>query len=93
MYGLIGQLYAVPGKRDALVAILSRAHQMPGCKSYVVALDTKDADSIWITEVWDSKENHGASLKLASVQGAITEAKPLIARFGAFTETSPVAGV
>jgi quinol monooxygenase YgiN len=63
MYGLIGQMMAVPGKRDALVAILAEGTaDMPGCISYVVALDAKDADAIWITEVWTDKASHAASL-------------------------------
>ena len=72
MYGLIGKMRATPGQRDALIAILVEGvSSMPGCLSYVVAQDPKDPDAIWITEVWDSKESHKASLSLSSVQDAI----------------------
>src|SRR5688572_6255583 len=38
MYGLISKVNAVPGQRDALVAILLEGTQaMPGCLSYVIA--------------------------------------------------------
>jgi quinol monooxygenase YgiN len=93
MYGLIGSMTAVEGKRDELIKILLEGVSgMPGCLSYVVAKDPKDANGIWITEVWDSKESHAASLKLPSVQAAIAKGKPLIAKFGSYNETEPVGG-
>jgi quinol monooxygenase YgiN len=94
MYGLIGQMKAAPGKRDDLVAILREGTEaMPGCLSYILALDPTDADAIWITEVWTDKESHAASLKLPSVQAAIARARPIIAGFGHRFETVPVGGV
>ena len=65
---------------------------MPGCLSYVVATDPTDADSVWTTEVWESQEQHKASLSLASVQAAITKGRPLVAGFGERFETNPVGG-
>jgi quinol monooxygenase YgiN len=91
MYGLIGKLNAVPGQRDALIAVLlENAGKMPGCHSYVVAKDLKDANAIWVTEVWDSEQSHRASLSLPSVQQAIARGKPMIASFGEFIATEPV---
>lgn len=94
MYGLIGQMMAAPGKRDELIAILGEGTQaMPGCLSYIVAKDATNADAIWITEVWTDAEHHAASLKLPSVQAAITRARPIITGFGQRFETVPVGGV
>src|SRR5687767_11418844 len=93
MYGLIGKAVCVPGKREEFIAILLEGvNSMPGCLSYVVARDTKDADAIWITEVWDSKESHAASLQLPSVREAIKRGRPLIASFGEQIVTQPVGG-
>ena len=93
-YGLIGQMLAKPGERDALVGYLKDAMgAMPGCLSYVVALDTGNADAIWITEIWDSRQSHAASLKLPAVQAAIAKARPIIAGFPQHFETVPVAGI
>jgi quinol monooxygenase YgiN len=93
MYGLIGKMTATPGQRDALVAILlENVDGMPGCLSYIVATDPADENAIWITEVWDSKESHEASLKIPSVQQAIAKARPIIAGFGDHFITSPVGG-
>ena len=94
MYGMLGRMKAQPGKRDELVALLLESSDgMPGCLSYIVAKDVKDSDAIWITEAWDSKEHHDASLKLPQVQAAIAKARPLIAGFDSGAETEPVGGI
>lgn len=93
MYGLIGKMTATPGQRDALAAILLEGtSDMPGCLSYVVALDPAEADAIWVTEVWDSEASHAASLSLPAVQQAISRGRPLIASFSHRTVTRPVGG-
>jgi quinol monooxygenase YgiN len=93
MYGLIGKMSAVSGRREELIAILLEGLAgMSGCLSYVVARDPADADAIWITEVWDSQASHEASLSLPSVQQAIARGKPLIAGFGERFVTEPVGG-
>lgn len=93
MYGLIGKMQAVSGKRDALIEVLlAEVGNMPGCISYVVARDPADADAIWITEVWDNKASHRASLSLPQVRAAIERGKPLIASFGMHQETEPLGG-
>ena len=40
---------------------------MPGCLSYVVSKDSRDETTIWVTEVWESKQSHDVSLSLPSV--------------------------
>ena len=93
MYGLIGKMKTVPGHRDEVVALLREGTgAMPGCLSYVIALDPTDEHAIWITEAWDSPESHRASLGLPAVQAAISRARPLIAGFGERFETIPVGG-
>jgi quinol monooxygenase YgiN len=93
MYGLIGKMNAAPGQRDALIAILLDAiNDMPGCLSYIVAEDAADPDGIWITEVWDTKASHDASLAIPAVKNAIGKAKPLIASFAQSVTTTPVGG-
>jgi quinol monooxygenase YgiN len=94
MYGLIGRIKSVAGKRDNLVAVLVENERgMPGCLSYVVALDTADPDALWVTEVWESREAHRASLSLPAVQAAIGRGRPLIAGFDSRVETSPIGGI
>ncbi|MES2724158.1 MAG: putative quinol monooxygenase [Pseudomonadota bacterium] len=93
MYGLIGKMTARPGQRDALITILLEGVSgMPGCLSYIVAQDPRDADAIWVTEVWDTAASHRASLSLPSVQAAIAKGRPLIAGMEAGTQTVVMGG-
>ncbi len=93
MYGLIGKMTAAAGKRDELISILLEGTAgMPGCRSYIVARDAADENGIWITEVWDSKASHDASLALPAVRAAIAKGRPLIAGFEKGIETVPVGG-
>ena len=94
MYGLVGRIKATAGKRAELAAILlGGTGEMPGCLSYIVAEDMADPDALWVTEVWDSKESHAASLQLPMVQAAIAKARPIIAGFDSRAEMVPLGGV
>ena len=94
MFGLIGKMVATPGNRDALAAIiLGGSGTMPGCRSYVVARDPRDAEALWITEVWESAEHHKASLALPAVREAIAKARPLIASVGDSVQSEPIGGI
>ncbi len=91
-YGLIGQMLAQPGQREALIAILSEGTgTMPGNVAYLVGEDSANPDAIWIVEIWESREAHTASLTLPAVQAAIAKGRPLIAGFGTRAEFRPVA--
>jgi len=93
MHGLIGKAVAIEGKRDELIKILlDGVSGMPGCLSYVVAKDPADKNALWITEVWDSKESHKASLQLPAVKAAIAKGRPLFASFEMSQTTEPVGG-
>ncbi|MFC3711599.1 putative quinol monooxygenase [Sphingoaurantiacus capsulatus] len=93
LHGLIGKMIAHPGKRDELAKILlDGVAGMPGCLSYIVAIDPKDANAIWVTEVWTDAAAHAASLKLPQVRAAITKGRPLIAAFGEHITTVPLGG-
>jgi len=93
VYGIIGKLIAKPGQRDSLAKILhAGSRDMPGCLSYIVAKDHSDDNALWITEVWEDRDSHQASLLLEAVQQAIGKGRPLIAGFGERFETEPVCG-
>ena len=93
MYGLIGKMRSTAGQRDAVIAILLESTRgMPGCLSYIIAADPSDENGIWVTEVWDNKDSHAASLKLPQVVQAIAKARPMIAGFAERFETMPIGG-
>jgi quinol monooxygenase YgiN len=93
MYGLIGKIVAAAGKREELISLLLQGtEEMPGCLSYVIARDQADDDGICITEVWDDKASHDASLSLPAVKKTIAAARPMIAAFNTPVVTTPVGG-
>ena len=85
-YGYVGTMKTKPGHRDDVVAILLddvEGLRAAGCEAYVVAVSDADADLIHVTEVWQSREHHQASLELPGVKAAIGKAMPLLT--GEFT--------
>lgn len=78
-----GRLGAKEGKRDALAAGLLRAaanmDAVAACRLYVVSTAESDPNGVWVTEIWDSPEDHAASLKHPETQKLIAETMPLIA--------------
>jgi len=81
-YGLHGHLQAKEGKGKELAAILIKASELvstaKGCKLYVIGTDETKTDAVWITEIWDSKEDHDNSLQIPGVRELIGTAMPLI---------------
>jgi quinol monooxygenase YgiN len=44
----------------------------------VIGKDANDVNSVYVTEIWDSKEDHDNSLKLEEVRALIMKAMPII---------------
>jgi quinol monooxygenase YgiN len=83
MYGYIGSMKTTPGNRDAVTSILLSGVdglRAIGCLAYVVGNSDTDADTIWVTEIWRSREDHDDSLKKPEVQAAIASAMPMLTR-------------
>ena len=80
MYALIGKFTATAGNQDALgERLLAAARQMqsvPGCLQYLIYLD--DIDGVWVSEIWESRADHDASLDLPGVREFIRGTMPLI---------------
>jgi quinol monooxygenase YgiN len=97
-YGLYTKFAAKPGQRDALVALLLEAARgMEGsagaeCEVYIVNTSADEAEAIWVTEVWASREAHAASLALPETREAIARAMPLIAGVTQQIAVEPVGG-
>ncbi|MBF0671770.1 MAG: antibiotic biosynthesis monooxygenase [Salinibacterium sp.] len=77
----VGTLGVKPGKRDEVVAILTRRSSElseVGCLLYEVGVNDDEPDTVYAAELWTSAEAHRASLRLDSVRAAIAEAMPLL---------------
>jgi len=81
-YGLHGRLTARSDKRNELADILLKAAgvlaSLPNCHLYMVSIDKDNDTDIWITEVWDSKEDHDLSLQNPEVRSLIATGMPMI---------------
>ena len=81
-YGLHGSLKAKEGQTEELAKILIKASELvatvKGCQLYVVGLDDTKPNTVWITEIWDTKEDHDNSLQVPGVRELIGTAMPLL---------------
>lgn len=80
--GLYTRFNAKPGERARLVEQLLHAAGLaegaPGCVIYIVNTGVEE-DSVWVTEIWRSEEDHRASLAGEGVPDLIQETLPLLA--------------
>lgn len=81
-YGLHGKFKATEGNSDKLAAILIKASNLvstaKGCQLYVISKDNENPNYVWVTEIWDNKEDHDNSLNVEGVRALIGQAIPLI---------------
>lgn len=81
VYANVGTLGTLPGKRDELVARLTRRSEALagiGCLAYEVGMNDDEPDTVFVIELWENAEAHRASLALPEVQASITQARPLL---------------
>ena len=92
MYGLIVKLTSTAGRRAELIEVLGGEDSVTvsGCLSFVVAEDPADEDVLWITEVWDSKASHEASLELPPSRAGLQAIEALVVRHERIAVTKPV---
>jgi quinol monooxygenase YgiN len=83
-----GTLGVEPGRRDELVAHLTRRNTAlaeVGCLLYEVGVNDDEPDTVFVVEVWTDAAAHRASLQLPEVQASIAAARPLLSgEFGGF---------
>lgn len=81
-YGLHGKLKATKGNGAQLAAILLQASELvskaKGCNLYIISKDKEDEEMFWVTEIWESKEDHHQSLKTEGAAELVLQALPII---------------
>jgi quinol monooxygenase YgiN len=85
-YGYVGSMRVSGSHRDDVIKILlsgADGLRAAGCQLYAVGTDPADAGVIWVTEIWDSAEQHDASLQLPATKAAIAAAMRMLT--GEFT--------
>jgi quinol monooxygenase YgiN len=76
-----------------VACMIGEETSLPGCLSFVVAIDPADANAVWVTEVWTDQAAHQASLSIPAVKASIERAMPLIAGMSNRNELEPVGGI
>jgi quinol monooxygenase YgiN len=81
--GLYTKFTVHPDQRDRFVKILlggaTHMDNVAGCELYIVNETSEHPDIVWVTEVWDSEDQHQASLSLEGVPELIKQSMPLLA--------------
>src|SRR2546421_3864738 len=95
-YGCYVKFTALPEQRDALVEHLLRAaagvRSVAGCELYLINTSPTEPESVWVTEVWRSQQEHDASLTTPDAQEAIKQVLPLLAGLPEKIDVLPVGG-
>jgi quinol monooxygenase YgiN len=81
-FGMQVVMTAAPEKGEELAVLMLEASKLvsklKGCQLYIVQLSTSVKDTVLITEVWGSAEEHQASLSVPEIRELIGKARPLI---------------
>jgi len=81
-FGMQAVFFAEKGKGDELADFMLDASKtvskMDGCILYLVQQSLTDNSKVLVTELWESKEYHAASLANQTVRSIIMKAKPII---------------
>ena len=89
-----GPVHAGPRElADVLLEASRGVAEARGCQIYIVHVSPAEPDAVWVTEVWDSKADHDASLSLPATQALIKRGRPLIAGFSDRLETTVLGGL
>lgn len=93
MYAYIGKFTATAGNQQALAdRLLIAAAKMAdaaGCLQYLIY--TGEDETVWVSELWRTREDHDASLDLPGIREFIGETMPLIAGTDSYRVT-PIGG-
>ena len=95
-YGCYVKFTVQPGQRDTLVEhLLSAAtgvSKAAGCELYIINTSPTEPNSVWVTEVWRSQQEHDAALAIEGAQQAIMQVLPLLAGSPEKIDVLPVGG-
>jgi quinol monooxygenase YgiN len=96
LFGLFGKLIATEGHRDELASKLLKAAELmkgvPGCLLYVINTSSEEPNSVWVTEIWQDEDSHGASLSMPGVRDLLKETMPILASAPEGLRFTPLGG-
>src|SRR5665213_2185089 len=88
-YGYINKFTTLSGKREELMTVLLKVAKAleinSDCLQYLIST-VREPETLYVTEIWTSKQAHDASLEPADVKAVIAQAMPLIASISNIAE-------
>lgn len=96
LYASYGKLTAKDGEHDNVLQGLLQAVELvrplQGCIFYIVYTSPSDPNGVYVMEMWESKEDHAASLQMVSIRELIGRVVPMLAGPPEGIELQPVGG-
>ena len=84
------------GERERVAEHLLSAAEIleafPGCELYLISTSPAEPHAVWVFEVWNSPEDHAASLSLEGIPTLIEATLPLLDGPPEQTQVSPLGG-
>ena len=81
-YGYVNKFTTKSGKREELMTVLLKAAKVletnSDCLQYLIST-AGEPETLYVTEIWASKQAHDASLEPPGVKTVIAQAMPFIA--------------
>jgi quinol monooxygenase YgiN len=95
-FGMFNKFTAVEGQREHLLQQLLHAAALvedaAGCELYLVSTSPTESDVVWVAEIWDSQDNHRASLSNVAARELIQQTMPLLASMPEQIPFTPLGG-
>lgn len=95
-YAVYSGLIAREGKghiiRKYLLEVAKEMNDIDDCKAYIIGVDPKSDDALFVYESWANKESHDASLQLPVYQVLRDNARPYILTVRNFPSVNYIAG-
>lgn len=95
-YAVYSGLIAREGKghiiRKYLLEVAEELNSVEDCKAYIVGVDPKSDDALFVYEVWTNKESHDASLQLPIYQVLRDNSRPHVLTVRNFPAVNYIAG-
>ena len=95
-YALYTRFDARPDEGDALLSILMKTNGIvssaKGCRLFVISHEASDKDVFWVTELWDTREDHAISLTLDGCKELMVEAGHILVAEPRQIVLTPVGG-
>lgn len=77
-YALCTRFHALPDEGEKLLNLLMKANSIvsasKGCRLFLVSHEADDKDMFWVSELWDSQEDHAISQTLDGCKELMAEA-------------------